>query len=49
MIEEKVISVPNLVTIKKRIKFYEVNEPTCVILRLLKKLISNNASEEDKC
>ncbi len=48
MIEEKVISGSNLETIKKRIKFFEANNPNGVILRLLKQLISINASEEDR-
>ena len=48
MIEEKVISGSCLKTIKKRIKFFEANDPNGVILRLLKQLISINASEEDR-
>ena len=48
MIEEKVISGSNLETIKKRIKFFEANDPNGVLLRLLKQLISINALEEDK-
>ena len=48
MIEEKVISGSNLETIKKRIKFFEANDPNGVILRLLKWKISINALEEDK-
>ena len=47
MIEEKVITGSNLETIKKRLKFYEVNDPNGVILKLLKQLISINASEEE--
>ncbi len=48
MIAEKVISESNLETIKKRIKFFEADDPNGVILRLLKQLISINALEEDK-
>ena len=48
MIEEKAISASNFETIKKRIKFFEANEPNGVIPRLLKQLISINAPEEDK-
>ena len=48
MIEEKVISGPNLETIKERIKFFEADDPNGVILRLLKQLISINAPEEDR-
>ena len=48
MIEEKVISGSNLETIKKRIKFFEANDPNGVILRLLKQQISNNVSAKDK-
>ena len=44
--EEKVISASNLETIKKRIKFFESNDPNGVILRLLKQQISIDASEE---
>ncbi len=47
MIEEKVISGSNLETIKKRIKFFEANDPNSLILKLLKQ-ISINASEADK-
>ena len=47
MIEEKVISGSNLETIKKRIKFFEADDPNGVILRLLKQHISINASEEN--
>ncbi len=46
MIEEKVISGSNLETIKKRIKFFEANDPNGVILRLLKKQIYEQ--EKDK-
>ncbi len=46
--EENVISGSNLETIKKRIKFFEANDPNGVILRLLKQQISNNVSEKDK-
>ncbi len=48
MIEEKVISGFNLETIKKRIKFFEANDPNGVILKLLKQQISINVSEEDR-
>jgi hypothetical protein len=48
MIEEKVISGSNLETIKKRIKFFESNDPNGVILKLLKQQISTNVSEEDR-
>ena len=48
MIAEKVISESNLETIKKRIKFFEANDPNGVILKLLKQQISNNVSEEDR-
>lgn len=48
MIEEEVISGSNLETIKKRIKFFEANDPNGVILRLLKWQISIYESEEDK-
>ena len=48
MIEEKVISESNLETIKKRIKFFEANDPNGVILRLLKRLISINAPVENR-
>ena len=48
MIEEKVISESNLETIKKRIKFFEADDPNGVILRLLKQLISINTPEEGK-
>ncbi len=48
MIEEKVISESNRETIKKRLKFFEANDPNGVILKLLKQQISNNVSEEDK-
>jgi hypothetical protein len=48
MIEEKVISVSNLETIKKRIKFLEAIDPDDVTLKLLKQQISNNISEEKK-
>ena len=48
MIEEKVIPVSNLETIKKRIKFLEVIDPDDVTLKLLKLQISVNVSEEDK-
>ncbi len=48
MIEEKVISESNLETIKKRIKFFEANDPNGVILRQLKQQISFNEQEKDK-
>ncbi len=48
MIEEKVISGSNLETIKKRIEFFEANDPNGVILKLLKQQISINVSEEDR-
>ena len=48
MIEEKVIPVSNLETIKKRIKFLEVIDPDDVTLKLLKQQILNNISEEKK-
>ncbi len=48
MIEEKVISESNLETIKKRIKFFEANDPNDVILRLLKWQISINVLEKMK-
>ncbi len=48
MIEEKVIPVSNLETIKKRIKFLELIDPDDETLKLLKLQISNNISEEDK-
>ncbi len=47
MIEERIISGTNLETIKKRIKFFEANDPNGVILKLLKQQISINVSEED--
>jgi|TARA_B100001964_G_C13862807_1_gene435217 hypothetical protein len=47
MIEGKVISGPNLETIKNRIKFFEAKDPNGVIIRLLKQQISNNVSEKD--
>ncbi len=46
MIEEKVISEPNLETIKRRIKFLEANDPNDVILELLKLQVSINVPEE---
>jgi hypothetical protein len=48
MIEEKIMPVSNLETIKKRIKFLEVVDPDDVTLKLLKQQISINVSEEDK-
>ncbi len=45
MIEERIISESNLETIKKRIKFFEDNDPNGVILKLLKQQISINVSE----
>ncbi len=48
MIEEKAISASNFETIKKRIKFFEADDPNGVILRLLRQLISINAPEEYK-
>ncbi len=48
MIEERIISESNLETIKKRIKFFEANDPNGVILKLLKQQISINVSEEDR-
>ena len=47
MIEGKVISGPNLETIKNRIKFFEAKDPNGIIIRLLKQQISNNVSEKD--
>ena len=47
MIEKIVISESNLETIKKRIKFFEANDPNGVILKLLLQT-SINVSEEDK-
>jgi hypothetical protein len=48
MIEKEVTSGHCIETIKKRIKFFEANDPNSVILRLLKQQISINASEEDR-
>ncbi len=48
MIEERIISESNLETIKKRIKFFEANDPNGVILKLLKQQVSINVSEEDR-
>ena len=48
MIEERVLSGSNLETIKKRIKFFEADDPNGVILKLLKQQISINVSEEGK-
>ena len=44
----KVTSEPKLETIKKRIKFFEANDPNGVILRLLKKQIYEQEKEKDK-
>ncbi len=46
MTEEKKISVYNIATIKKRIKYLEANDPNNVILKLLKYQISEHVSEE---
>jgi hypothetical protein len=46
MIEEKKISVSNIATIKKRIKYLEANDPSNVILKLLKYQISEHVSEK---
>jgi hypothetical protein len=46
MIEEKEISASCAATIKKRIKYLETNDPNNVILKLLKRQISEHASEE---
>ena len=48
MIEEKEISGSDLETIKKRIKFFEDNDPNGVILKLLRQQISINVQEEDR-
>ncbi len=48
MNEEMVISGSNLEAIKKRIKFFEANDPNGVILKLLKQQILTNVSEEDR-
>ncbi len=48
MNEEMVIFGSNLEAIKKRIKFFEANDPNGVILRLLKQQISINVPEEDR-
>lgn len=48
MIEEKVISESNLEIIKKRIKFFEADDPNGVILRILKQQISISEQEKDK-
>ncbi|KKM17036.1 hypothetical protein LCGC14_1679770 [marine sediment metagenome] len=46
MIEEKEISASCAVTIKKRIKYLEDNDPGNVILELLKYQISEHVSQE---
>ncbi len=46
MIEEKEISPSCAVTIKKRIKYLEDNDPGNVILKLLKCQISEHVSEK---
>ncbi len=46
MIEEKEISVSCAAIIKKRIKYLEANDPSNVILKLLKCQISEHVSEK---